>query len=212
MDIEDIRRGLEKPGKSKSGLARALGRQPSAVTALLKGERELKAREIAIVAEYLELDVPQPGEARIMGYVGAGAVINPDFEQVPPDGLATVTLPFPLPDDMVALEVRGDSMLPRYDDGDVIVVYREQRRGLDTFFGEEAAVRTKDGRRYLKTIGRGKTRGTVTLLSFNARPIENVRLDWIGEIYLAVRAGQVRRLQADVHDGARPAIKGRARK
>jgi repressor LexA len=195
MDIEDIRRGLQKPGKSKSGLAKALGRQPSMVTALLKGERELKAREIPIVAKYLELDLPQPGEVRIMGYVGAGAVIDPDVEQVPPDGLATVTLPFPLPDDMVGLEVRGDSMLPRYDEGDVIIVYREQRRGLDTFYGEEAAVRTKDGRRYLKTIGRGKARGTVTLLSFNARPIENVRLDWIGEIYVAVRAGQVRRLR-----------------
>jgi hypothetical protein len=28
-----------------------------------------------------------------------------------------------------------------------------------------------------------------------ARPIENVKLDWIGEIYVAVRAGQVRRLR-----------------
>lgn len=195
MDIDDIRRGLEKPGKSKQGLAAALGRQPSAVTALLKGERELKAREIPIVAEYLELDVPQPGEVRIMGYVGAGAAIDPDFEQTPADGLATVSLPFALPDEMIGLEVRGDSMLPRYDDGDVIVVYREQRRPLESFFGEEAAVRTKDGRRYLKTIARGKGRGTVTLMSFNARPIEDAKLDWIGEIYVAVRAGQVRRLR-----------------
>src|SRR5215470_4150217 len=101
MEIDDIRRGLGKPGKSKSGLAAALGRQPSAVTALLKGERELKAREIDIVAKYLELDLPQPGEVRIMGYVGAGAAIDPDVEQVPADGLAGVTLPFPLPDDMI---------------------------------------------------------------------------------------------------------------
>jgi repressor LexA len=215
MDIEDIRRGLQKPGKSKSGLAEALGLFPSAITALLKGERELKAREIPIVAKYLELDVPEPGDVRIMGYVGAGAIIDPELEQIPPDGLATVTLPFPLPDDMIGLEVRGDSMLPRYDDGDVIIVYREQRRGLDTFYGEEAAVRTKDGRRYLKTIGRGKTRGTVTLLSFNARPIENVRLDWIGEIYVAVRAGQVRRMRqgerAPPAAGARKAVAQRRR-
>jgi repressor LexA len=202
MDIDDIRRGLQKPGKSKSGLAEALGLWPSAITALLNGQRELKAREIPIVARYLELDMPQPGEVRVMGYVGAGAAIDPDAEQVPPDGLATVTLPFPLPDEMIGLEVRGDSMLPRYDDGDVIVVYREQHRPLDTFFGEEAAVRTKDGRRYLKTITRGKTRGTVTLLSFNARPIENVKLDWIGEIYVAVRAGQVRRLRMGGADKA----------
>lgn len=193
MDIDDIRRGLEKAGKSKSGLAAALGRQPSAVTALLKGERELKAREIAVVARYLELDMPQPGEVRIMGYVGAGAVIDPEAEQVPPDGLATVTLPFPVPDDVIGLEVRGDSMLPRYEDGDVIVVYREMRRDIENFFGEEAVVRTRDGARYLKTITRGKARGTVTLLSFNARPIENVKFDWIGEIYVTVRSHKVRR-------------------
>lgn len=211
MDIEDIRRALEKPGKSKQGLAAALGRQPSAVTALLRGERELKARELPIVAKYLDLDVPQPGEVRIMGYVGAGAAIDPDFEQVPADGLATVTLPFTLPDEMIGLEVRGDSMRPRYDDGDVIVVYREQRRPLESFIGEEAAVRTKDGRRYLKTIARGKTRGAVTLLSFNAKPIENVKLDWIGEIYVAVRAGQLRRMRVSGGDRGLRKAKGAGR-
>ena len=52
------------------------------------------------------------------------------------------------------------------------------------------------------------TRGTVTLLSFNARPIESVKLDWIGEIYLAVRAGQVRRMQ---QGSARRGIEKRVR-
>ena len=72
-------------------------------------------------------------------------------------------------------------------------VYRELRRDIENFYGEEAVVRTKDGARFLKTITRGKTRGSVTLLSFNARPIENVKFDWIGEIYITVRSGKVRR-------------------
>jgi len=55
VDLQDIRAALKKPGKSKSGLAKALGRQPSAVTALLNGGRDLKAREIPVVIEYLEL-------------------------------------------------------------------------------------------------------------------------------------------------------------
>lgn len=56
MDIRQIEEALKKPGKTKSGLAKALGRQPSAVTALLSGERELKAREIPIIEQYLEIN------------------------------------------------------------------------------------------------------------------------------------------------------------
>jgi SOS-response transcriptional repressor LexA len=55
LTIADIAEGLKQPGKSKKGLAKALGRQPSAVTELLKGNREIKAREVPIIADYLGL-------------------------------------------------------------------------------------------------------------------------------------------------------------
>jgi cyanate lyase len=51
--------GLKKPGKTRSGIAKAIGRSPSAVTALLHGSRELKAREIEIIARYLEIEQPK---------------------------------------------------------------------------------------------------------------------------------------------------------
>ena len=92
-----------------------------------------------------------------MGRVGAGASIEPEHEQVPPEGLGEVELPFPIEEDTIAFEVSGDSMLPKYENGDVIVVYREQRHPLSSFYGEEAAVRLKTGERYLKTIERGKS-------------------------------------------------------
>jgi repressor LexA len=71
MELDEIVEGLKKPGKSKKGLAEALDRQPSAVTALLHGEREIKAREVPIIRAYLELD----GERTVplVGFVGAGA-------------------------------------------------------------------------------------------------------------------------------------------
>ena len=53
----------------------------------------------------------------------------------------------------------------------------------------------EDGRRYLKTIIQGKTRGVATLTSWNARPIRNVKLEWIGEIYLVIRADQIGRIR-----------------
>ena len=78
-----------------------------------------------------------------MGRVGAGATIEPEHEQVPPEGLGEVELPFPIAEETVAFEVAGDSMLPNMRMCDVIVVYREQRHPLSSFYGEEAAVRLR---------------------------------------------------------------------
>lgn len=130
----------------------------------------------------------------IVGYVGAGAEVMPDFEQVPPEGLDQVTVPFPMPDDMIAFKVRGESMLPVFKDGAIIIVYREQKRPIEAFYGEEAAVRTSDGRRFIKTIMRGAD-GTVNLMSWNASPIENVRLEWIGEIFTIMPPSALRKVE-----------------
>src|SRR3981189_3220548 len=125
LDVRMIERGLQKPGKTKGGLAAAMGVR-----------------------------------------VGAAAPIEPEHEQVPPEGLGEVELPFPISEETIAFEVAGDSMLPKYENGEVIVVFREQRHPLSSFYGEEAAVRLKTGERYLKTMQRGKSTALVNLTSF----------------------------------------------
>jgi repressor LexA len=191
VDVKSILRGLEKPGKTKGGLANAMGVRPGAVSELFSGIRLVKASEIPLIVEYLELDsVP------IMGRIGAGAVIEPEHEQVPPEGLGEIHLPFPIAEETIAFEVSGDSMLPKYENGDIIVVYREQRHPVSSFYGEEAAVRLKTGERYLKTVERGKSPSVVNLISFNAKPINGVKLDWIGEICLTLPRGQIARMRS----------------
>src|ERR1700720_3939857 len=112
LDIRMIERGLEKPGKTKGGLAMAMGVRPGAVSEILAEIRLIKATEIAPIIEYLELNsVP------IMGRVGAGAIIEPEHEQVPPEGLGEVGFAFPLSEETIGFEVSGDSMLPKYENG-----------------------------------------------------------------------------------------------
>ena len=65
---------------------------------------------------------------RVVGRIGAGAEILPEFEQIPPEGLFEIELPFPLPPDSVAFAVEGDSMWPRYDSGDVVICGKDAER------------------------------------------------------------------------------------
>lgn len=133
-----------------------------------------------------------PSIVPVVGYLGAGAEVEPDYEQVPPEGLEQVEVPFPLPDDMIAFRIRGDSMLPVYKHDAIVIVYKEQQKPLEAFYGEEAAVRTSNGRRFIKTIMRGNP--GVNLISWNAAPIENVQLEWIGEIFATLGPSAQRKI------------------
>ncbi|TCR01087.1 XRE family transcriptional regulator [Neorhizobium sp. JUb45] len=180
--------------------AEAMGVSRGQFIKLERGERRLNTDYIELAAKAFQV---RPSEiiedadretVPLMGYVGAGAEIMPEFEQTPPEGLEQIEVPFPLPDDMIAFEIRGDSMLPVFKDKSVIIVYREQKRPLSAFYGEEAAVRTSDGRRFIKTIMRGST--GVNLLSWNAAPIEDVQIEWIGEIFATLPRSSLKRVEA----------------
>lgn len=210
-----INERLEIVGLSESAAARRAGLSADAIRNIRRKVESgdvaggVSSRTLDKLAPVLETTVDYlvsgQGDAEItgawstvkgMGYIGAGAQIEPEFEQVPPEGLFSIDVPFAIPEGIVAFGVRGDSMLPRYDDGDVILVYAEQHRSTESLLGEEVAVRTATGLRYLKRLMRGYHRGTFNLESWNSKTIEDIELEWIGEIYLTVRAGQIRRIEA----------------
>lgn len=106
MEIREIVEGLKKPGKTKSGLAKALGRQNSAVTSLLKGGRRVQATEVPVIRAYLELEPVVP----IVGSVGASDEAHYYGEGHDPD--ETTPAPSDSSPDTVAVEIRGESLGP----------------------------------------------------------------------------------------------------
>ena len=137
--------------------------------------------------------MPATSPLRVVGRIGAGAEILPEFEQIPADGLyedgvheIELTLPS---SDSIAFTVEGDSMWPRYNAGD-IVICDDGEHDPALIAGREAAVRTGDGKRYLKTIRPGAVRGTFDLESHNAPPIRDVAIAWASPILLIIPAGR----------------------
>ncbi len=134
-------------------------------------------------------ETPTHSVVRVVGRIGAGAEILPEFEQIPPDGLYEIELPLPLPPDSIAFAVEGDSMWPRFVAGDVVIC-RDGEHDPAVIAGREAAVRTGDGKRYLKTIRRGVDGRTFDLESHNAPPIRGVTIAWAAPILMMLPAGE----------------------
>jgi len=88
MDVKWIAEQLDRPGFSQAGLARALGKDAAAVNRMLKGERLIKANEIAVILDYLQA-APPPGDraaAFIAGGPGAAGVMPTQTIQRVTDG------------------------------------------------------------------------------------------------------------------------------
>ena len=136
MTVDWIRAGLKHTGKTRSGLARALGRSPSAVTDLLNGHRRLRADEIAIVAEYLGIEPPRLvgggsgkmiPKAPLIGFVGAGAVAH--FYADGQGPFDEVEAPLDAKPMTVAVQIRGHSLGALFDNW--LVFYDDIRNPPD---------------------------------------------------------------------------------
>lgn len=133
----------------------------------------------------------------LMGFIGAAAEVEPDFEQVPPVGLETIELPFTVPEGIIAFKVSGDSMYQFYDDGDVVLCWKDRRSSFKELSGKLAVVRAVGGKRYLRVVTYTAPPTTATLTSPHAPPMHGVKVEWIGEVFVArLPASQLERAEA----------------
>jgi transcriptional regulator with XRE-family HTH domain len=185
MTVDWIREGLKQTRKTRSGLAKALGRSPSAITDLLNGSRRLRAEEIAVVADYLGVEPPRligggrpsnpAGKVPLVGYVGAGAIAHfyadgqGPFDEVPaPDAASPST---------VAVQIRGHSLGALFDNW--LVFYDNvEDPPEERLIGRMCVCGLSDGRVLVKALKRSQIPGLWTLLSNTEPPIYDVALDW----------------------------------
>jgi transcriptional regulator with XRE-family HTH domain len=167
----------KRAGLSQTELAERIGTSINMLGKLERGSRDITGAWIEKLANVLRV---QPGEivgeggVPVVGKIGAGGSIiyedvgNTDFVSRPPDTRG----------ELVGLEVEGDSMMPKFDPGDVIYISRDYDGVSPELVGSYCAVRLTTGETYLKILARGQAFGLWTLRSLNAADMENRELLW----------------------------------
>lgn len=181
LDIETIRENLRRvmtaKGAKPTTLSLAVGSNRTLVKDLLEKSRDIQVGTLVKLAGALDVplaDILAAPRVPIVGYIGAGGEVL--FEDFGVD--ETVLRPPGISGTLIALAVRGSSMLPKYKDGDIIYVQRTHDGVLPEYIGEDCAVRLASGETYIKQLMQGSEPGLFTLLSLNAPPIENVEVEW----------------------------------
>lgn len=131
---------------------------------LLTGRGEMKPRRPSSEGIRIPVD----------GVVGAGAMIEMVGEAAAIEGVDHVELPSD--GTLGALRVTGDSMYPRFLDGETVLYDRRPRLASD-LIGAVAIVQLDEGgERLIKTIRRGSREALYTLESHNAPPLPDRRI------------------------------------
>ena len=193
---EEIERAMKAKGFSKRSLSKAADLSESAVRDLMSRTDNPGIGTLRKIAEALEMPVDQLTGAGlkvpVLGNIGAGGeilfAVDPDLELNELDDFPSVPRPPLVSGRLMALRVVGASMLPKYEDGDIIYVRRDHDGVLPKYLGRYCAVRTTEGGTYLKILSPGSQAGRYTLRSLNAPDMENVEVEWASPVLFVMPA------------------------
>lgn len=168
-------------------LAKKAGLGETAIRDIFDEKRnDVRGSTLIKLAEFFQTTVDElTMPVELGGKIGAGGSIlfdeSPDKQEVerPPLALGR----------MMALQVVGDSMFPRYDEGAIVYVRRDHEGVLPQYLGRECAVHLSDGGTFLKILEEGTEPGKYNLRSHNAPLMRNVEVIWASPV-LFVRPPQ----------------------
>lgn len=181
-------------------LSLAAGMGESAVRDLFRNESSPKvANAVALakavgrsVDEIVQIGTEGMVEAvapsvAVAGRVGAGAQVDLVDAYAKGDGLYHIACPPQVsPHGIVGVEVRGDSMAPIYQPGDVLLYTRDTLGVPSEAIGKICICEDEDGRAWVKVVRTGSQEGTFSLISVNPESahMHGVRLKWAAPVRL----------------------------
>lgn len=113
------------------------------------------------------------GKVWVVGYVGAGAEVFYVDDYAMGDGMRLVDAPPNTSKDTVAIEVRGDSMAGRAEDGWLLYYDDRQEEPTENMIGKLCIVWLEDGRILAKKLYKGSGTGLWSLLSTTTNELES---------------------------------------
>jgi repressor LexA len=179
-----LQRLMDERKVARKPLAKAAGLGETALRDIFEPERrDVRVGTLVKLADYFEVsldDLIGEPAVRLAGRIGAGGEVifepeeDPDAPGVPrPPGASGR---------IMALQVVGISMLPKYEDGDIVYVNRDIDGIPKNAIGEYCAIRTADGGTYLKILAKGTVPGRYTLRSLNAADMEDQEVVWAAPV------------------------------
>lgn len=195
IDIASIREALRRIMKEKSvaptTLSQRVGSNKSLVKDLLEKTDDVKLSTLVKLAGALDVSVDRllaRPRVPVAGYIGAGGMVI--FEDIGEDIEPDHTVPAApgVSGRLIALLVRGDSMLPKYRDGDIIYIQRQHDGVLPEYVGDDCAIRLLTGETYLKQLAKGSRTGLFTLRSLNAADMADVEIEWATPVMFVMPA------------------------
>lgn len=150
------------------------------------------------VEDFIAGNLAKPGTAiAVAGRVGAGAVVDLVDDHAKGEGLYQIAFPPGMPvNGIVGVEVAGDSMVPVYQPGDVLL-YSRHTIGVPTEALDRICVAEDEaGQVWVKQVRTGTAKGLFNLLSANptGQNMLDVPLKWAAPVRLHLPAEFVQRV------------------
>lgn len=126
----------------------------------------------------------------VIGEVSAGEHFTPMSDSARAGSNDVVTFGTQLGEEMIAVRVRGDSMSPVYQAGDVVIGRKLYGADMVTAINRDCVVLTTTEEGFLKVLKKGPKKNLFTLQPYNKDydDVENVTLLWAAPVSWVKRA------------------------